>query len=607
MTYTNQSYASSITQSNTALGSGLISQLNVAIGSGYINQSNLAVGGTCTSQTNIAITGQSTTTCPPVTPPVCKPIAANEYGYMTGDPHFRGGDGELYTITGSSGKVYSIVKDKNFEYDAKFEKLNCWGTTGTTGSAVKVSNSCATKTSIIYYDKTGCAKLVNVVSGKLTETTIQRGVTYTLADGGTVKFGQAYGGGADGSQLEERLIIKSAEGYTLSQVARTGGYIDSNFETGCKGVYSDGVMTSGLLGDTFDAGSAKRVATDNMGTGILNKGLCAYTLGTDLKTVIMQGVTVTPTCNPPVTPPVCPPPVTPPVTPPVCPPPVTPPVCPPPVTPPVCSPIAAKEYGYMTGDPHFRGGDGELYTITGISGKVYSIVKDKNFEYDAKFEKLNCWGTTGTTGSAVKVSSSCSKYTSIIYYDKTGCAKLVNIVNGKKCEITIQRGKVYQLADGGCVKFGQAYGGGADGSQLEERLIIKTKEGYTLSQVARAGGYIDSNFETSCKGVYSDGVMTSGLLGDTFDAGSAKRVATDNMGTGILNSSLCSYTLGTDLKAAIMKGVTLTTGCGLSTSEINGIIQYMSAFDTNSSAYCQSIQTSSSGQNFVSLFTGATA
>jgi len=521
---------------------------------------------------------------------------------MTGDPHFRGGDRELYTIKGISGKVYSIVKDKKFEYDAKFETVNCWGNTGATGSAVKVGNTCGTKTSIIYYDKKGCAKLVNVVSGKLTETTIQRGVTYTLADGGTVKFGQAYGGGCDGSQLEERLIIKSAEGYTLTQVARSGGYIDSNFETSCKGVYSDCVMPTGLLGDTFDAGSAKRVATNDMGGGILNNSLCSYTLGSDLKTAIMKGVTITPTC-PPADPPVCPP-----VNPPVCPPPVTPPVCPPPVTPPVCTPkIAVNEYGYMTGDPHFRGGDGELYTITGTSGKVYSIVKDKNFEYDAKFEKLNCWGTTGTTGSAVKVGSSCGKYTSIIYYDKTGCAKLVNIVNGKKCEITIQRGKVYQLADGGCVKFGQAYGGGADGSQLEERLIIKTKEGYTLSQVARAGGYIDSNFETGCKGVYSDGVMTSGLLGDTFDAGSAKRVATDNMGTGILNSSLCSYTLGTDLKTAIMKGVTLSSSCGLSNSEINGIIQYMSAFDANSSAYCQSIQTCSSGQNFVSLFTGASA
>jgi len=565
-----------------------ITQTNTAIGSGNITQSNIAIVTQCVKPPVCPPPVVPPVCPPPVVPPVCK-IAANEYGYMTGDPHFRGGDGEQYTIKGISGKVYSIVKDKNFEYDAKFENLNCWGNTGATGSAVKVSNSCGTKTSIVYYTKTGCAKLATVISGKLTETTIQRGITYTLADGGTVKFGQAYGGGCDGSQLEERLIIKSAEGYTLTQVARTGGYIDSNFETGVNGVYADKVMPSGLLGDTFDAGCAKRIATNDQGAGVLNGTLCSYTLGTDLKTAIMKGVNLTPVCPPPV-----------------CPPPVTPPVCPPPVTPPCI--IDANEYGYMTGDPHFRGGDGELYTIKGITGKVYSIVKDKGLEYDAKFEAVNCWGNTGATGSAVKVASTCGKFSSIVYYDKNGCAKLVSIADGHSTEITIQRGKSYQLADGGCVKFGQAYGGGCDGSQLEERLIIKTKEGYTLTQVARADGYIDSNFETGCKGVFTDGVMPSGLLGDTFDKDPAKRVATNDQGGGILNGTLCSYTLGSDLKTVMAQS---TTGCTapstMTTTDVNALIQYMSSYSSGLGSFNSSVSDAHCSQSFVSLFSGATA
>ena len=132
------------------------------------------------------------------------------------------------------------------------------------------------RTSTVSFNKDGKAVLVNERKGVKTETVIQRGKTYRLADGATVSFGQALGGGQDGKQLEERLIVTTREGYIITQVVRNGSYIDSNIETGKKGVYSDGVMPSGLIGDTFDTGSDKRIASDDQGTGVLNKPLSFY-------------------------------------------------------------------------------------------------------------------------------------------------------------------------------------------------------------------------------------------------------------------------------------------------------------------------------------------
>ena len=202
--------------------------------------------------------------------------------------------------------------------------------------------------------------------------------------------------------------------------------------------------------------------------------------------------------------------------------------------------VAANQFGYLTGDPHLRGGDGELYDVHGQAGNIYSVLKDKNLDYNAKYGSINNMSNNGVVESGITLKG--SKSTSKISFNKDGKAVLSTITNGKTTETPIEKGKTYKLADGGTVAFGQAYGGGADGQSMEERLITTTGEGYIITQVARQWGYIDSNVQTPKAGVNTDKVLPTGLLGDTFDADSKARVAKDNMGTGVLNNALSSYT-----------------------------------------------------------------
>lgn len=206
-----------------------------------------------------------------------KKVAASEYGYITGDPHLRGGDGEIFDIKGLSGEIYSVLQDRGIDYNVKYGKIGDWQDVGVTESAIiTYGQDCKT---IVTLDKDGKSTLISIKDGKTKEIQIERGKTYNLADGGTVKYGQALGGGADGGQMEERLIITSAEGYIITQVVRSAGYIDANVETSANGVYKDKVMPSGLIGDTFDRDNFKREASDTQGGGILNKDISQYKRG----------------------------------------------------------------------------------------------------------------------------------------------------------------------------------------------------------------------------------------------------------------------------------------------------------------------------------------
>lgn len=203
-----------------------------------------------------------------------KKVAASEYGYITGEPHLRGGDGETYDIKGAAGDIYSVLQDKGIDYNVKYGTIADWQDVGVTESAITTyGQDCKT---VVTLNKDGKATLISTKDGKTTETQIERGKTYNLADGGTVKYGQALGGGTDGSQMEERLILTSAEGYIVTQAARSPGYIDANVETSADGVFKDKTMPSGLIGDTFDQDSNTRTASDSEGTGILNNDISQY-------------------------------------------------------------------------------------------------------------------------------------------------------------------------------------------------------------------------------------------------------------------------------------------------------------------------------------------
>lgn len=187
-------------------------------------------------------------------------------------------------------------------------------------------------------------------------------------------------------------------------------------------------------------------------------------------------------------------------------------------------PVAANETGKIWGDPHFVGGDGDIFDVQGVPGKTYNLLSDKNLSYNGKFESWGGGGATVVGESAINVGSEYSGAHSVISFNKSGVAK----VNGQE----LKDGQTVQLADGGtATKKGNV-------------LTVTTAEGYTIIQTAMAGGYINSEVKTSSRGVNADGVMPGGLLGQTFDADSiAKRGKTGAgaQGEGAIAGKVSDY------------------------------------------------------------------
>lgn len=173
---------------------------------------------------------------PPPPPPV---VAANEVGTVTGDPHFKGGDGGKYDVQGQPGKIYNILSDSGLQLNARFDAWGGGGATvvGETGLTVAGPYG----QSSVTFSKDGTAK----VNGQV----LQDGQTVQLADGGTA------------TKQGNKLVIKTAEGYEITQTTHgssNGNYINMEVKTGAGGVAQDGVLPGGLLGQTFDPDNVAR-------------------------------------------------------------------------------------------------------------------------------------------------------------------------------------------------------------------------------------------------------------------------------------------------------------------------------------------------------------
>ncbi|MEW5818952.1 MAG: hypothetical protein AB1782_02060 [Cyanobacteriota bacterium] len=168
-------------------------------------------------------------------------VAANEVGTITGDPHFKGGDGGRYDVQGQAGKVYDLLSDSNLSFNGRFD---AWGSNGATivgETAINVSSLGGNSYSTVTYSKDGVAK----VNGQ----ELKDGETVVLADGGTA------------TKQGNKLIVQTAEGYTITQTCHPsahGNYINSEVKTGALGVATDNVLPGGLLGQTFDADNVAR-------------------------------------------------------------------------------------------------------------------------------------------------------------------------------------------------------------------------------------------------------------------------------------------------------------------------------------------------------------
>jgi hypothetical protein len=167
-------------------------------------------------------------------------------------------------------------------------------------------------------------------------------------------------------------------------------------------------------------------------------------------------------------------------------------------------PFNSGSAGGYTGDPHFKGFDGEAYDVMGQDGKTYNILSDKGFQYNARF---GSWGGTASTiNSAVGLQVGRNRVEMDVNVNKGA-----PIVNG----VALKEGETIQLDDQGSVTLDKG------------NLITKTKE-YTTTLINR-GQYIDSDVKIN-EGVnpLADGVAPHGILGQTADGIAGAHVGVNN-------------------------------------------------------------------------------
>ena len=498
-----------------------------------------------------------------------EPVAANETGKIWGDPHFVGGDGGKFDVQGEAGKTYNLLSDKGLQVNGRFDKFgNNDGITVVGQTGIKV-NGAGGKTSEVGFSKDGTA----TINGQK----MKEGQAYNLADGGT------------GTLAGKKLTTTTGEGYTIEQDAVGSGdhsYINMTAKTGKNGV-DHGQMPGGLLGQTFDADSIARngkTGSGAQGEGAIEGRVQDYEKnglfdsrnsrldnqnlgrwghldvnggsGDDRMNVDGRGYgsgkihggsgddvivvggnngnnngsthangsahaggyahagayAQASGC---------------------------------------AKPVAANEHGSITGDPHFKGGDGGKFDVQGQAGKTYDLLTDSNLQLRGRFDAFGGKGATVVGESGLNVSGKGGK-SSYVNFRKDGTAS----INGQQ----IQEGREYRLADGGTAKLNG------------KTLTTTTGEGYTVKQEIKGNGnkaYINMDVHTGAKGV-GNGKMPGGLLGQTFDADNKARngkTGAGAQGEGAIDGKVQDYERNS-LKAGPANGFTSWTKGGSGDDEI---------------------------------------
>jgi hypothetical protein len=466
----------------------------------------------------------------PIGPYAGDPVAANETGTITGDPHFKGGDGGRYDVQGEAGKTYDLLSDSGLEFRGRFDSWGSGGATAVGQTGLSISGGLFGATSQVGFSKDGSA----TIDGRQME----QGQTYQLADGGTAVLNG------------KTLTVKTAEGYSIEQSAY-GSFINAKVTTGDQGV-GHGKMPGGLLGQTFDADKVARngaTGAGAQGEGAIEGKVQDYEKsqlfgdashpwpempGSGGKININTGSgddVVIIGANGPVPGPVDPP------------------------GPNPGEPVAANEHGRIWGDPHFVGGDGGHYDVQGEAGKTYNLLSDSGLQLNGKFDGWSNGVTVvGETGLTVAGDDGS---TSQIGFSKDGKATL----NGEE----MVNGRQYQLADGGTAVLNG------------KNLVVTTAEGYTIQQTASGSGdkaYINIDVSTGDKGV-GNGQLPGGLLGQTFDADNVARngkTGAGAQGEGAIDGNVADYEVGGLFNKTSGGGrdIHIKTGSGDDRIEVNG-------------------------------------
>ncbi|WP_303674570.1 hypothetical protein [Vampirovibrio chlorellavorus] len=170
-------------------------------------------------------------------PDIYTPIAANEWAFVWGDPHFREADGGRFDVQ-KEGK-FNILKDKGISFTADFQKVPAKA-----GEIIDPKNDkrpTVTKSADLVID----GKKIHIdASGK------------TTVDGKELKNFDPVTLGPNSSiakTIDGSTLIQTGEYTILFESVGKGQRLDFAVKSGGNGVGADGVNPSGLLGETFDA------------------------------------------------------------------------------------------------------------------------------------------------------------------------------------------------------------------------------------------------------------------------------------------------------------------------------------------------------------------
>ncbi len=183
----------------------------------------------------------------PIYPNPQTPVAANEWAFVWGDPHFREADGGKFDVQ-KEGK-FNILKDKGIAFTADFQKRPA--KPGETIDPKNDKRPTITKSADLVID----GKKIHIdASGK------------TTVDGKELKNFDPVSLGPNSSiakTVDGSTLIQTGEYTILFDSVGNGQRLDFAVKSGSDGVAADGVNPTGLLGETFDSDNIRLTKPKN--------------------------------------------------------------------------------------------------------------------------------------------------------------------------------------------------------------------------------------------------------------------------------------------------------------------------------------------------------
>ena len=160
------------------------------------------------------------------------PIAADQRSGYWGDPHVLDAESANNDFIVTGAGTYSLLKDKNIDLSAEHKLYDGWG--------IEVTNqvNLALGASNFVYNAYGNPTLAGVE--------LVKDQAVTLPDGSTVTW--------NGTNKVTVTNANNGE-YNLDMTVQTWGdvkYLDTYVNSTTKGVFSDGILPTGILGEGFD-------------------------------------------------------------------------------------------------------------------------------------------------------------------------------------------------------------------------------------------------------------------------------------------------------------------------------------------------------------------